>query len=30
VVPLALFLLSDDVGAVMGQTISVDGAFAPL
>ncbi len=30
VVPLALFLLSDDVGSVMGQTISVDGAFAPL
>jgi NAD(P)-dependent dehydrogenase (short-subunit alcohol dehydrogenase family) len=30
VVPLALFLLSDDVGAIMGQTISVDGAFAPL
>ena len=30
VVPLALFLLSDDVGAIMGHTISVDGAFAPL
>ncbi len=30
VVPLALFLLSDDCGAIMGQTISVDGAFAPL
>lgn len=30
VVPIALFLLSDDVGAIMGQAISVDGAFAPL
>jgi NAD(P)-dependent dehydrogenase (short-subunit alcohol dehydrogenase family) len=30
VVPLALFLLSDDVGSIMGQTISVDGGFAPL
>jgi 3-hydroxybutyrate dehydrogenase len=30
VVPLALFLLSDDVGAIMGQTINVDGAFCPL
>jgi 3-hydroxybutyrate dehydrogenase len=29
-VPLAMFLLCDDVGAVTGQTISVDGAFAPL
>jgi 3-hydroxybutyrate dehydrogenase len=30
VVPIALFLLSDDVGAIMGQAISVDGGFAPL
>lgn len=30
VVPLALFLLSDDAGAIMGQTINVDGAFCPL
>lgn len=28
--PLALFLLSDGAGSIMGQTISVDGGFAPL